>query len=49
MKLAKPEKQKKKKKFALKKFLVSYDVFAIFITVKHSKIPKNTTERYNHF
>ena len=36
-KLANPKKQTKQT--ALKKFLVSYDVFAIFTSVKHKEIP----------
>ena len=39
--------RKTKKKSALKTFLLSYDVFAIFTSVEHMKIPceaKNKTE-----
>ena len=39
---------KKTKKSALKKFLVSYDVFAIFTSVKYKEIPceaRNGTQK----
>ena len=45
-----PVKKKKKKKSAMKKFLVSYDVFAIFTSVKHKEIPceaKNKTQKHS--
>ena len=44
--LAKPEKQTKKS--ALKKFLISYDVFTIFTAVKHREIPCEVKMQHRH-